>query len=135
MCFKITSNKPNPAVKAYKIVEEDRDTPIRQGYGYKYSDGASVPALREPDTQFIRRIGSQSQAGIYVYLDKRQAKRLIADDREEGHILVEVEVNPAHFIAEGIESRDRYSQSRNYWVPIGLKVATYKYVKVVGEVT
>lgn len=121
MCFKIKGNHSLGREFGYKIVERyNRQSEVAQSLGrkpLKYHDGVTVKARRGLFLyRFRRRIGAQSEAGIYVYLDKVPSRMV-----GPWHALIKVRLNDADHIAWGYGGYE------------DLLVATYRKVEVIGE--
>lgn len=138
MCFTIEGNKrthPRKARFAYKVVrmrirwvqgQPAGDTvmvraPLERPHAVipmpEYHDGAVVVA--GGDGEFTTRIGWDSQKGIYVYLSLAEARKRLKDTLGQT-LIIRVQVNPSDFLARG---------NSDYG-----PVATYRKVKVIGEV-
>lgn len=122
MCFKITNNVALRTRTGYKIV----DKAWRQSHTYggkRYYDGRIVRAEGHK-TDFITALKQQSRAGIYVYLDKGEARELLRRASKWSAVeLIKVTVHPRDFIASG--TIQDYGKKQ---------VATYRQVGVIGAI-
>lgn len=117
MCFIIQNITPLKNQHAWKLVKENRMSPVRST---RYTKGATVRAKG----LFIQTPDEPSKGGIYVYLTKLDAQRAKEGHIEHVPLILKVSVNPKDFISSG----KLYSCSHKG--VIALKVATYKKVKV-----
>lgn len=129
MCFEI-EQRPKPRQrKAWKLVNPNR-TSVMCWHQTKHYRRGTIVAI-DPSETVSSEPGCLSQAGIYVYLNKRAALRYQRARRRVNRLykLITVRIHPDDFIARGHHAAwlwlNEYEQ-----LAIRMRVATYRKVEV-----